>query len=118
MESIMTAMKKENDDKRIRRDHNLFKESVHKGVKCDQCGLSPIVGIWYKSATKENYDLCIDCESKTGHNDVFFKIKWPEDYENFLVDLKKAVSWQEEVKNYMEEEKSAFEDEPKFQFQS
>jgi len=89
MESIMTAMKKENDDKRIRRDHNLFKESVHKGVKCDQCGLSPIVGIWYKSATKENYDLCIDCESKTGHNDVFFKIKWPEDYENFLVELKK-----------------------------
>jgi len=54
--------------------------------------MNPIVGIWYKSATKENYDLCIDCEAKTGYNDVFFKIKRPEDYANFLVDLKKAVS--------------------------
>ena len=60
-------MRSEDNEKRQRRDKNLFKDVVHKNVKCDQCGMTPIKGIRYKSATKDNYDLCIDCEAKFGH---------------------------------------------------
>lgn len=37
-------------------------EIVHTGVTCDECGMSPIVGIRYKCAVRENYDLCEHCE--------------------------------------------------------
>ena len=76
-------MKAQDNEKWQKRDHNLFKDSVHKGITCDLCKMCPIVGIRYKSATKENYDLCIDCEAKNGHSDVFFKIKRSEDYVKF-----------------------------------
>lgn len=79
--------------------------------------MNPIVGIRYKSATRENYDLCIDCEAKSGHMDIFFKIKRPEDFDQFQKDLKKIVQKQEE-QNVEEEEKSAFESEPEYQFKT
>ena len=91
MDTIVQQMKEDDNEKWKWRDKNLYKENVHHHVKCDQCGVTPIIGIWYKSATKENYDLCIDCEAKSGNQDIFFKIKRPEDYELFLKDLKKAV---------------------------
>ena len=51
--------------------------------------MDPIVGIWYKSATRPEYNLCLDCESKLATEDVFLKIKRSEDYDNFLSELKK-----------------------------
>jgi len=89
MDSIIGKMREENDDKRIRWEKNLFKDSVHLGIKCQLCEMEPIVGIWYKSATRPDYNLCLDCESKLGYDDVFLKIKRSEDYEKFLNDIKK-----------------------------
>ncbi|KAL3695035.1 hypothetical protein R1sor_008686 [Riccia sorocarpa] len=39
-------------------------ESVHHGVVCDSCGVSPILGVRYKSTVKEDYDLCSSCHAK------------------------------------------------------
>lgn len=96
----------------VRRDKTLFKDVVHKGITCDLCKMNPIVGIRYKSATKGNFDLCIDCEAREGCNDVFLKIKWPEDYDKYLDDIWKAVdgNQEEEKKEAPLEEKSAFDD--------
>ena len=86
-QDMMTVMKQENEEKRVRRDKVLYKDVQHPGVTCNECGM-PIVGIRYKSATKQDFDLCIDCEAKSGHTDVFLKIKRPEDYDKFMIDLK------------------------------
>ncbi|KAG4037470.1 hypothetical protein PC123_g26966 [Phytophthora cactorum] len=37
-------------------------ELVHPCVTCDGCEMSPIVGVRFKSQTKENFDLCERCE--------------------------------------------------------
>lgn len=89
MESIVSKMKEEVEDKWVRREKNLYKTSIHVGIRCALCEMEPIVGIWYKSVTWENYDLCIDCESRLGDNDIFLKIKHPEDYELYLQELKR-----------------------------
>lgn len=112
MESMITTIKIDSDEKWIRRDKAIFKDVIHKGTTCELCKMSPIVGIWYKSATKRNYDICIDCEAREGQNDVFLKIKKPEDFDKYLEDLKKAVegNLEEEKKEAPIEEKSAFDD--------
>lgn len=82
------------------------------------CKTSPIVGIRYKSATRDDFDLCIDCEAKSGHEDIYLKIKKAGDYEKFLEDLKAQMEVpapKEEVKEEVVEEeieeKSSLEDE-------
>ena len=89
MESIRQLMEKENTERRAKRDKALFKDIVHKGITCDKCNMCPIIGIRYKSATKDNFDLCIDCEAQFGQDDIFLKIKRPEDFQKFLVELKR-----------------------------
>jgi hypothetical protein len=73
-------MERENTERRAKRDKVLFKDVIHHKVCCDKCGMDPIVGIRYKSATKDNFDLCIDCEAQFGQDDIFLKIKRPEDF--------------------------------------
>lgn len=38
---------------------------VHKHVTCDGCGMFPLLGVRFKCAVRENYDLCASCEAKT-----------------------------------------------------
>jgi len=38
--------------------------ALHKGVSCDECYISPIVGIRYKCTIRHDYDLCESCEAK------------------------------------------------------
>jgi len=45
---------------------------------CDGCEMSPIVGVRYKCAVCEDFDLCEKCESVTDHEHPFLKIKKPE----------------------------------------
>lgn len=44
---------------------------IHFGVKCDKCGMFPIIGYRYKCPVCKNYDLCQNCEeinSQTGEH--------------------------------------------------
>jgi len=41
---------------------DLSNDYVHTHVTCDQCGVSPIVGIRYKCTVRDNFDLCERCE--------------------------------------------------------
>lgn len=41
-----------------------WKEKKHKGVRCNECGVRPIIGVRYKCSRREDYDLCADCEAK------------------------------------------------------
>ena len=38
-------------------------EAVHHGIVCDGCNMSPIVGVRYKSLSREDFDLCSACEA-------------------------------------------------------
>merc|ERR1719150_3606354 len=50
---------------------------VHRGITCDVCDMSPIVGVRYKSVRTANYDLCENCEPNHDPNDPLIKIKTP-----------------------------------------
>lgn len=39
-------------------------KTVHHDVTCDECCMSPIVGVRYKCTNRQNYDLCESCEGK------------------------------------------------------
>ena len=53
---------------------------THKGITCDGCGISPIVGSRYKCAVCQNFDFCEICEEKLSseHQHPFIKIYNPE----------------------------------------
>ena len=53
---------------------------VHPGVRCDGCGVFPIVGCRYKCSVCEDFDYCENCEKKLGqkHNHPLFKINEPK----------------------------------------
>jgi hypothetical protein len=40
------------------------KESVHVGIRCDECGVCPILGTRYKCSGRHDYDLCAHCEGR------------------------------------------------------
>ena len=52
-------------------------ESVHYGVQCDGCNMSPLRGKRYKCATCYDYDLCESCENQGTHpqHDKFHLIR-------------------------------------------
>ena len=52
---------------------------IHKGITCDGCGISPIVGCRYKCAVCQNFDFCEVCEEKHSeeHQHPFIKIYNP-----------------------------------------
>ncbi|CAL9165266.1 unnamed protein product [Musa hybrid cultivar] len=39
--------------------------TFHRGIRCDGCGMHPIIGPRFKSNVKEDYDLCDVCISET-----------------------------------------------------
>lgn len=41
-----------------------WKEKRHRGVRCNECGVRPIIGVRYKCCHRDDYDLCADCEAK------------------------------------------------------
>jgi hypothetical protein len=48
--------------------HSSFKTgicvSVHHHIRCNECNVSPIIGVRYKSLPKDGYNLCQACEGK------------------------------------------------------
>ena len=59
---------------------------VHKGIKCNQCGKTNIIGIRYKCSTCPNYNLCESCEEDSTHDEdhIFVKIHEPVSAEKTL----------------------------------
>ncbi len=47
----------------------------HYGIKCNICGICPIVGIRYKCLECNDYDLCENCEESMGHEHPLLKLK-------------------------------------------
>lgn len=60
---------------------------IHRGITCDGCDMSPIVGVRYKSVLRGNYDLCENCEVNHDPNDPLIKIKVPMDQMDMLPGL-------------------------------
>ena len=56
------------------------KKIVHFGMKCDGCGIIPIIGCRYKCAYCENFNFCEECEKALweNHNHPFLKIYEPK----------------------------------------
>ena len=59
---------------------------IHKGIKCNGCGMENIKGIRYKCSTCLDYNLCENCEEDTNHDEahLFLKITKPISSENEL----------------------------------
>ena len=53
---------------------------IHYGVKCDGCGVFPIVGCRFKCAVCDNFDYCEECEKKLSekHGHPLLKIRDPK----------------------------------------
>ncbi len=51
---------------------------VHGGVTCDGCGASPITGIRFKCAVRDDFDLCASCEAKEIPPHPMLKIYSPD----------------------------------------
>jgi predicted SprT family Zn-dependent metalloprotease len=67
------------EEKKLQKEKALY-SFYHHGYTCDECKISPIKGIRYKSSTKNDYDLCEDCEAKSIDEDIYLKIKTPAIY--------------------------------------
>lgn len=67
---------------------------VHRGVSCDVCDMTPILGVRYKSVLRADFDLCENCEKEHDPKDPLIKIKTPvEDMEVLpgLCEFRRAV---------------------------
>ena len=59
----------------------------HEGVKCDGCGLSPVIGFRYKCSVCEDFDYCEMCEERLEHEHAFLKIVKPGDEPQVIVNV-------------------------------
>jgi len=59
--------------------------AVHYGVRCDGCGVKPIVGSRYKCSISHDFDFCEKCEETIEHPYAFLKIKRPEQAPKILI---------------------------------
>jgi hypothetical protein len=58
--------------------HDQRKSCLHHGIRCDECGISPIVGPRYKCSGRPDYDLCANCEHQKIQPFPMVKISSPE----------------------------------------
>ena len=79
------------------------KKMIHKGVSCDGCKISPIIGDRYKCTICDDFDYCEKCEEKFSevHKHPFLKIKLDQ-HNQYLV---KCVLNSENKKPEKREEK-------------
>ena len=48
---------------------------VHKGTRCNNCGMAPIAGIRYKCMECDDFNFCENSEKIHSHSHLFYKIK-------------------------------------------
>ncbi|KAG1331413.1 protein NBR1 [Cocos nucifera] len=56
------------------RNHESMLRTFHRGIRCDGCGMHPIMGPRFKSNVKEDYDLCGICFSEMGNEADYTRI--------------------------------------------
>ena len=69
--SIIEASKIDNNPKQNKAKNKV----VHNGIKCNNCGMFPIIGIRYKCIECDNYNFCEKCEKTRNHPHLFYKIR-------------------------------------------
>ena len=47
--------------------------TIHNDIKCNNCGVCPIIGYRYKCLECLNYNLCDECEKKVSHEHKFIR---------------------------------------------
>ncbi len=47
----------------------------HKGIKCNGCNITPIIGIRYKCVICKDFDYCSSCENECVHDHPMLKIR-------------------------------------------
>ena len=52
---------------------------VHRDIRCERCGLEPLVGYRFMCTICDDYNLCENCEEESGkrHNHPFIKVSYP-----------------------------------------
>jgi hypothetical protein len=50
---------------------------MHKGVECNSCAESPVIGIRYRCLSCDRFNLCERCEETVEHIHPLLKIKEP-----------------------------------------
>ena len=90
----------------IKKDINKTKV-VHENSKCSKCGQSPIEGIRYYCLKCETFELCSACEKNYGekHGHKLLKIRRPEDFNKFKIEIIKQKELQNLNKIEENEEK-------------
>lgn len=56
----------------------------HRGVRCDGCGIHPIVGARFKSKVKVDYDLCSTCFERLGNGNDYIRMDFPMAYQGHV----------------------------------
>ena len=74
--------KRRNDFTKIINGNKVFldiNETIHDGIKCNNCSQKPIIGERYQCSKCENYNLCQKCEEENSitlkHKHYFIKIR-------------------------------------------
>ena len=79
--NIKQKIEIKNNEKLKNVKKNVNEKPVHKFVKCDGCGMHPIIGCRFKCTVCDNFDYCENCEKKfcgSHHQHPFLKIYRPE----------------------------------------
>ena len=77
---------------------------IHKNFYCEECRMSPIIGVRYNCKTCENFNYCENCIEKKGveHGHEFNKIEIPIEYEgipSYLLIFNIFTQLKEELNN-------------------
>jgi hypothetical protein len=60
-------------------------QAVHRRVKCDGCGMKPIVGVRFKCTVRDNFDLCERCERSVPQPYPMIKVYSPRQTPDLVV---------------------------------
>jgi len=84
-------------------EQSMFSTSnvIHSRVRCDGCGVNPIVGNRYKCTICEDFDYCDACEeiNSENHKHPFLKIRKPE-----MAPIKILCAINESIPDYQRDE--------------
>jgi len=67
-------------------------ETIHYGVSCDGCSMTPIRGTRYKCTVCSNFDLCANCEASKMHDSTHRLIEMRSGDRNCMMGLGSGIN--------------------------